>query len=409
MERTNSNFDFFHLIMILIFTIKYLISSVTDVIPYTVFLALELLYFALCFLFEKSSVRWIMFKIALLVVFLSFLYYFFTITHTVSTSVSHYNLKRFITKFNQLVNLFFPILLCNNYFKLKKQYRNLIFAVVLTAFSYVVIRSTIAFASGQATARKWSTFSESQLENIATYFFVYAASAMIPAVFGFIRKNKNRVLKLIAVVYIVLLYVFLFTSQYTLSILIPTICIFLSIVRNARSAKKVALLLALMLIVILTPLALSALISVINPENQIQSRLLSVLEFIRGDDSFGYNHLSGRLNLYKQCLEYFFKSPLIGNKTVPFDGHATFLTVLCDLGLLGTIPTFVLYFGSRKSIRAIMKNSKMYSLWIFSFMAMIMTGFVNPIHSAEVLGFAVFFIAPALLKIKFDGEKNEQV
>ena len=400
----------FHIALILIFAAKYLLSSVTVLIPYTVFLVLELLYFAFCFLYENSSVRWAMFGIAILILLLSFLYYFFTVTSTVSVGVSHYNLKRFFTKFNQLVNFFFPILLLHNYCKLKEKHRHIILLIVMALFSYVVVHSTVVFFSGEGTARKWGTFSELKAENVATYFFVYAASALIPSLFGFLRKNKNRALQIATIVYILLLYVCLFSSQYTLAIVIPTACIILSVVRSQKKERQILFLFIMLFVLVLTPVILSLLVNVISPENQIRSRLMSVIEVLRGEvDSNNYNHLEGRLTLYRKCLQYFFKSPLIGNRTVPFDGHATFLTMLCDLGLLGVIPGYTLYFSSRRAVRSIVKNKKLYSLWFFSFLSLMITGFVNPIHSAEVAAYSVYFIGPALLKFKFDGEKHEQV
>lgn len=406
MEKAEHRLELLHVLVILIFTIKYLISSVTDIIPYTVFLALALLYFVFCFFLASRSVRWTMFKIAVLILLLSFLYYFFTITSSVSTSVSYYNLKRFFAKFNQLVNFFFPLLLLSNFVKLRKTgYQNVIFLVALIAFSYVVIHSFIIFTSGEESARVWASFSELESENVATYIFVYAASSFVPVVFAFQQKHKKIVFRIIAIAYIILLYAFLFSAQYTLALFIPTVCIFIALLKNGAGAKRIVLLLLLLAVLAATPLLLSWLADIVSSDT-IRSRLLSILKFIRGETG-GANNLTGRLELYQKCFQYFFKSPIIGNQTVPFDGHATFLTVLCDLGLMGTIPTYILYFGSHRVVRAALKDQQAYSLWIPCFIGMILMGFTNPVHSASVLGYAVYFMGPALLKMRTDGEKKE--
>ena len=124
----------------------------------------------------------------------------------------------------------------------------------------------------------------------------------------------------------------------------------------------------------------------------MRTRLLEVAGYFSGE-SMGYN-LNGRITLYKDTIKAFFDSPIIGNSSLKFDGHATFLTILSDVGLLGAIPFYWMYFSSRKHVNFILENKTQERCFLLTFLAVILTGFVNPIHAALPLPMVAWFFVP---------------
>ena len=197
-QQNNNLVNIINSFIILFFCVNYIFTAVSDIIPYTFILVLEILCTVYCFLFENKTHQKIIIKYAILISVLTLLYYFFTKTQTVSEDVSNYNFKRFLSKFNQLVNFFFPIVLLNLFFKLQnKIYQGIVVLIVLICFLYVVIHSYFIFRADAELSRNWANFSELETDNVATYFFVYATSALIPIIFIFQDKNKYLYLLLL--------------------------------------------------------------------------------------------------------------------------------------------------------------------------------------------------------------------
>ena len=135
---------------------------------------------------------------------------------------------------------------------------------------------------------------------------------------------------------------------------------------------------------------------------QISLRFRELANFFSSGDASGYN-LEGRLTLYWETIKAFFASPLYGNRTLNFDGHATFLTILSDTGILGGIPFYILYFMTKKKIETIIEDTT--RLFTIPFLMLVIMGLTNPIHAAYPVGFAIWFIAPLILSIII--EKNK--
>ena len=188
------------------------------------------------------------------------------------------------------------------------------------------------------------------------------------------------------------------SAQYTLAMIIPTICLFYAIIKNLKTKFKIIFILLLLLLLLFLPSLLRLLSDMVQSED-MKVRLMNIADLFDYRITKG-SPLGGRLDLYKKCFEYFFYSPIIGNESVPFDGHATFLTVLCDLGIIGTVIVYSLYLGSHKDICRLLNNKGCYKEWMPCFLCMVLIGFTNPIHSASILGFVVYFMGPAILKLK---------
>ena len=131
-------------------------------------------------------------------------------------------------------------------------------------------------------------------------------------------------------------------------------------------------------------------------------RLYEIYYFLVGGDATGYN-MDGRITLYTESIKAFLKSPFWGNRHLDFDGHATFLTVLSDLGLLGGIPFYYLYFSSRKRVRIIINDKGNYYGPVF--LMLLLMGFTNPIHTALPLMYVVWFLVPLSIETFMEYEE----
>jgi O-antigen ligase len=131
---------------------------------------------------------------------------------------------------------------------------------------------------------------------------------------------------------------------------------------------------------------------------------MELYSFFTSGDTSGYN-LNGRFTLYGKSIEAFLNSPIIGNRHLDFDGHATCLTVLADTGIIGGIPFYYLLISMNKRMKALLsENAKNFLPAYFCLLCM---GFSNPIHNSLPLAFAVWFIVPLIIDtlIKHEGEK----
>ena len=139
---------------------------------------------------------------------------------------------------------------------------------------------------------------------------------------------------------------------------------------------------------------------------QMTIRLSEIYDFLTGKGAGGYN-LNGRFTLYWRTIKAFFASPVIGNRNLSFDGHATFLTVLSDTGIVGGVPFYTLvYFASKSVNDMLQERKKQFSSVVLMFVLM---GVTNPIHASKPLGLATWFIAPLMIETIFnnEGENNK--
>lgn len=394
-------------LLICFLTYYYLIPVASESISYLFILGIEIVYSIYIFRRSDRNMKNAFLIYVILIFAVTFCYYFFTITKSVNINVENYDAKRFLSKFNQLITFFAPILFfyrINRIGTLKQKKLLVIFSFVL--FSYVIIKSYNYFiTSDENLARMWEMFEDLEAENIATYSYVYTASAMIPLLFSVFLRIKKQWKKTFLLAYILFLCMFLFSAQYTLSIIIAIIGIVLAILLGAKKHTRIFMTFVMPIIVLLLPNILEKISSSITSE-VIGTRFLDIAMFFGGKKGTG-DTLLGRLELYKLCIKAFLKSPIWGNKFVTFDGHSTFLTALCDVGLLGSVPLYYIYFKIPNIIKNILSNNIVKTMYVPVFTSLIIMGFTNPIHASYSLGFATCFVAPLIISF-FTNEQIEK-
>ena len=370
----------------------------------TAFIAIILMYCAYLVIVDKKLAP-IVLKSLVLIVIIAVFYMLLTDTSSIAQNVSNRTLKRFMSKFYQYLTLYFPALL---FLRVKKKadkrQKMWITAIGIAFMLYVIITTWIFLIENPNATREWDNVNETNTENIANYYFIYAVPIIIATITIIITKVKGYA-KLIPLGLIAAGIFFLINAQYTLSILITIIGVLIQLFRNLRSQiSKAVFLFAALLMLIFTPQILKLAIENIESE-QVTIRLSEIYAFLTGQGAGGYN-LNARLTLYGKTIGAFLRSPLWGNKQLGFDGHATFLTVLSDTGILGGIPFYALLSLVCKSIGERLNNSKaQFNVIVTMF---IMMGLTNPVHASKPLGLATWFLAPLIISLIFEEDnKNE--
>lgn len=396
------NMFIFEIIIVIFFFAYYLLPAVSSAISFMSALFLGLGYLAFIFIREPKWRRQI-FVFLIAVVTISVMYYMLTDTSTISSSVSNYGLKSVLSKINQYFMMFFPAcLLIRIYTKASYKQRRFLYLVAMVMFTVVMVNTFTELLINDRASKDWSEFATQNENNVGTYSFVYAIPMLITALTSLLYTLKGIGKKIIIVGIIVFLFVFLLAAQYTLALLMSILGIALQISANIKSATfKILLWLFFASILFIMPMILEAMANAIESE-QIATRLKELSAFFGSGDASGYN-LNGRLELYWKAILAFFKSPIIGNRRLGFDPHATLLSVPADIGVLGISLLIMLIVKSKKYVSQIMGNrTKQFVpvVWCLIFM-----GLTNPIHNAFTALFATWLLAPMIINIGRGGAK----
>jgi hypothetical protein len=373
----------------------YLLPSAYNKVSPWLVLGIIIAY-SLCILIQSNKkVQAQITLILLLILFISFLYISLTKSESGLSIV-----ERLISKFNQWVKMFFPLLLYYRFIKNENKVLKsflLIFSAVIIAF--VVYNSFLELANNPHAARLWSNFDEVKNRNAITYEYVYAISALIPLLFFCMLRVEKYITKIILIVPILILFNLLIAAQYTLSILLAIICCMICVCVNYRNIYFLILSVLAGIVMAVTLPYLFTWLSTTFESKTISIRFYEMAQLLKGNDISSNGDLADRISIYKNCFIYFFRSPIWGNMQVPFNTHSTFLGVLCDLGIIGTVPVYYLSFSMRKRVNTIDMNESVKTGFAPVYAAWVLLGFLNPIHAALPLNMVVWFLAPALLHI----------
>lgn len=378
---------------VIAFMIYYcLLPSAAITISTWLVLGLVLLYTAYIALISNSNrVLTLILGYTGLILYIALLYVILT-KSTSSLTV----IERYITKFGQWFRMFFPILLFYRFVKLKS-YRTktllLIFAAIIIAV--VVWNSFGVLEENPYAARLWSDFDDIKRQNAVTYEYVYAITVLVPLVYWFFNEAKNVPAKIILIIALIMLFSLLIAAQYTIAIVLAVIA---CLICFYQKHKKPILLIISALVAVMLMLFLPAIlmwISTLFESETIRIRFEELSIFMSGGEVSASGDVTSRMNVYKQCFEYFFKSPIWGNVLVPFNPHSTFLGIMCDLGIIGIIPTFYLSFSIHKRIYEIDGSRNIKNAFMPVHTHWILLGLLNPVHAALPLNMVVWFLVPA--------------
>ncbi|MBE6802793.1 MAG: O-antigen ligase family protein [Ruminococcaceae bacterium] len=388
---------------IIFFSLYYILPSFSGSFNRTLVLFLGIGYFLYVLLKDrKIGVSFISIFTAVTVIAFAFL--LLTETKTVAESASNRLLKVFMSKFSQYFFMYLPGLFLIRVLKnANKEQKNALLMLLLVLYIIVLYNTFIVVLENPDAVRSWENFSEMEAENIGNYYFVYSVPIIITGLSVCMARLKGFK-KFFCLGFIFVLFVFLLLASYTLAVLIAVLGLILQVFLSLKSpVTKILFIIAAVIALFFVP-DLLLFISENAPSGNMAIRFKELYSFFTSGDSSGYN-LNGRLTLYRMSIEAFLNSPIIGNRNLDFDGHATFLTVLADTGIIGGIPFYYLLFSMNKRMKAFLNENA--RNFIPAFFSLLLMGFTNPIHNSLPLAFAVWFIVPLIINalINKEGEK----
>ena len=349
---------------------------------------------------HRISVEVLLFAIA--VVFISTLYIFLTDTKAIASDVSNYNLKRFTSKAYQMLMMFFPVFLYKSVRNhCTKRQKTFILFIAYAFIIFVVVQTMIELVVNPNITRIWLKQIEAGQKNVAGYYFVYAVPFVIVFCWMMFLQSKRRTIKVLLGIIIAFLFYFLFLCQYTISVLISVIGIIACMLLNGKGGVRIVVVIGITALFVLTPFLIKSIIPFIESK-QVSERLNEIVLFFESGD-IGSGNLRARFTLYQKSIMAFFSSPIWGNRSLDFDGHATFLTILADLGLLGALPYYYLYHRSKRLIYDSVGKQRFLPFFII----LVICGLLNPIHAALPLMFVVWFVSP--LSIELFARPEDQI
>lgn len=394
---------FIDLAAVVFFSVYYILPSVTGSFNRWLALFAGIGYFVYVLLKDrKVGVSYI--SILLAVTTVAFAFLILTDTKTISEAASNRFLKIFFSKFSQYFFMYLPGLLLIRVLKTANREQKKVLLVLLAALYAIVLYNTFTVILENPDAiRHWEEFADMEDENIGNYYFVYSVPIVIVGISVCMARLKGY-RKVVCLGMIAVLFLFLLQASYTLAILIAVLGFALQMFLSFKSPVTKILFVVVAVIAAFFIPDLLLFISNNAASSNMAVRFRELYSFFTSGDTSGYN-LNGRLTLYGRAIEAFLNSPIIGNRRLDFDGHATCFTVLADTGIIGGIPFYYLLISMNKRIKALLsENSKSF---LPAFFCLLLMGFSNPIHNSLSLAFAVWFIVPLIIDtlIKQEGEK----
>ena len=380
---------------ILLFSSYCILPSLPNVINFLIVLAGALMYSVYVGLKDKQMLRFVIIYLTCSLLIATAVTVL-TDTTSINVTLSYLKLRQFKSTLSQYLFMYLPVVFSKRVFlRANLNQKKLIFTYCSSLFVFVTLITLKELAINPGIIRQWENFSELEHQNVGDYYFVYAIPILITTL-AVLMENKKIDEKIFILCFIALFFFFILQAEYTLALLITMIGLLVVLYKSIKNMIfKMIFIFASIFILILLPNILSLIADNIH-STQMALRITELQEFFSSGSADGHN-LNGRLNLYWKSILAFLKSPIFGNRTLGFNGHALFLTILADTGLLGGIPFYCLLVVSRKQIKQLLKENNIKYMPVF--LCLLLTGFTNPIQRSYPVSFAIWFLAPLAISL----------
>ena len=376
------------------FTSYYILPSVSARVGILQIVLISIVYILISTQFKVSIEALRYFAIFVII---GILYALLVDATDISNTTSNLFFKKFYSKFYQLFMMFFPLFLLKIVrLKATNHKKNILILMGFLLILYVEITTRTALEINANVTRSWGNYSDELRKlNIGHYGFVYSIPIVIALLSITFFKSRPVIVKSTTAVLIITQMSFLLIAQYTLAVFAAIVGMLFFLMIHYSGSKKIIIL--SIVIIGLLPLvpSLIKLAADTVPSESMSIRLYEVYFFFMWGDGSGYN-LSGRIELYEKSIIAFFRSPIWGNRSLNFYGHATFLVIPAMLGLMGAIPFYYVYFHSYKKIKESLGDKGRQFIPIFAILLFV--GFTNPIEAALPLMFVTWFLAPLVIE-----------
>lgn len=390
-------------VVILLLALYYVLPAASATINFLIVVCIALLYAIYVIIKDKQMMRFtIPFVICSFV--LAGVVTLLTDTTSISATLDNIKLRQFMSTLSQYLFMYLPVVFLQRVLtRANNKQQKILFIGCSVIFLFVTIITLKELAVNPGIIRSWENFSELEKQNVGNYYFVYAIPIII-TMLAVIMEGKKIYEKLILVVFILLFVFFVFQAEYTLALIISMIGLIVVIYKSIKNlVLKLVFIFVSLLLLILLPNILAFVASQID-SSQMALRIMEVHDFFVSGSADGYN-LNGRLTLYGKSILAFLRSPLYGNRTLDFNGHALFLTILADTGVIGGVPFYYLLFSARKQMQQLLGDK--YEKYSPVFLCLVLTGLTNPIQRSYPVSFAIWFFAPLAIYLFVLKEKNK--
>ena len=395
--------EFFFIILACLYYSNYMVQS-SYAYPMAAAFTFYVLY---CYVKVKEYRKQILLFMLMLVLF-SLLYLLLTDTVSINSSVSNRVAKRLFSKYNQFMLMFFPLFMLYRVATKATKFQTYIFIAVVFINLFLLVQTAIVAARINADilhSMRDESVEESGL-SIAAFYFVYSYTFVVLIGIICYRNANNMVLRFISLITAIACIYFLYITQFALSIVTCFISILYLYFKTTRDkSTRFFVVLGIITVLLLSPLFLEKLLEVM-PDNILKDRLTEIYGAITGESVDSSRDGQGRLELYWMCIKAFFSSPIIGNRTLPDDGHATLFTVPADIGIYGLFFLHTFFSNANKLVKNILGSNAIFFKPLM--LQIILMGMTNPIHSSPSIYILLFFACP-LIMLLFINKKETDV
>ena len=307
--------------------------------------------------------------------------------------------------YNQLLQLFFPSVLCF-YLLTKNQKKRINWFVflIIFAFSVTAITSIVGLMNDTSAARILATISDSQndyfislnLKNIGGYTTVYSLVLIFPMLICLFKRNKLKKYQFFIILVTYCLY--LIYAQYTIAlILFFSSGVFIILPRRINKKRLIFIIMALGVIMLFIKPLLGDLFYYLS--NNSNSNEVSTRLYVVGDLLNGLNNTSEantRTPLILNDINIFLKHPIFGSMFSEGginSGHSFILDILAKSGIIGGLALIIMYRQIYRKFYLPFKDTFYYGYMVWSFGQAIILSLINTGSWLFIIAFIVPLIA----------------
>lgn len=391
----NKGLSIFEFAFIAYSVLYLLVPGVERSFNYTYFALIEAIYiFIIINIEKKRKIRKIIAWFWGVSLFIGIAYAI--LQDPVSISGDKRELKMFFSTYYSYSNFFFPILFL--YRTLKYATRFQVRWILMVAFVGVLFWSYDILNILETNPLAGRSFGHGQSEIyddnwIAPFYFVYAMTVMTLLSMFFAKYSKvDHNLGFYAILFTIYWWFFLIKVQFTLSVITTFLSFLYMLYANARTkAEKHFMMLGGFVTIMCVPTILIVLMDFLP--DSLMSRMSEIVSLSEGKEMNTENSdMMVRFDLYLKSLIAFFHSPIWGNRVLDFDGHASGLFILAQVGIIGSYPIYKGWFRAYKTVTKLMEElGPLYKPFYLLFLINI---FTNPIHASIPTGVSLNCFAP---------------
>lgn len=387
--------EFVFLIAVSVFYINFLVQAQYQLVAPFIFLG----YVIYCYT-KEPTYRKLITNFLLCLLVLTAMYAVLTDINTISAGTANRLLKQLYSKFAQYLLVFFPVIMYVRVKKIASRKQTLILLGVIIFNAVVLIRGALAIAAENDNILH--SMNADSLENagvnIQGFSFVYAFTFIVITCIMLIKNSTQKWLRTGATLLLLYSVYFLLKAQFALSIVTTFISLMYFYYTNSRNKQqKVFVTFVLFFVILLSPLLLSLLMMFTAESAILHVRLQEIYNAITFQSTGGETDMGERLSVYGKCIEYFLRSPLVGNRSLPFNGHSTFLSAFANVGFFGGYLICKMFHVAYKVVESSMSSNLKYFRVLMC--QIILMGLTNPIHSSPSNFIMLWFLCPLMINL----------